>query len=123
MDPAVHRDLMALVYQGALLFGMQGCGHGGDEERRPHVVLAQRGANALNADAAAVFTPTQARERSAAVAQFIGLVIRVERQRYSSARPVLPRRWPQSPPCPHATRQPAPMRLLPLPGFHAAHPC
>ena len=118
VNPAVQSDLVAVGNHPALFVGMQQRRDGRHEERGAHVGFRQCREDARDADPVAVLTPGHAPDRRAAVAQLVGLVVAVERQRNRAAGPTWPALWFQRSPRAHLVDTPAPFVLWPLPRFH-----
>ena len=111
-------DLVAFGHDAALLIGMQQRRDGRHVKGRRHVVLFQHRQDARDADAGAIFAPRHAADGFAALAQLIGLMVAVKRERDRTARAVLPGGGPQRAACAHLIHKPAPMRLRPFPWLH-----
>ena len=90
VDPAVDADLVAFGHDAALLVGIQERGHGRHVEARRHAVPLQDVEDARHAPAVAVLALRQLADRAAAIAQLVGLVIGVERERDRATRAALP---------------------------------
>ena len=110
-------DLVAFGDHPALLVGMEQRGDGRHIEGRRHVVFLQQLEDARHADPVAVLAPGHAADRLAALAQLVGFVIGVERDREGAARAVLPGLRPQRAAGAHLVDQLAPVLLRPLPGL------
>ena len=117
----MHGDLVPLISQGRCSSGYSRRGHARDEERRWHVMPAQHIADARNPDPAAVGAPAQPCQRPSAIAQFVGFMIGVERERDGHARSSPPTGRPQGPARPDAAGERLPMRVVPLPGLLLCH--
>src|SRR5215472_15221589 len=74
-----------------------------------------------DADAIAILSPRHAPDRFAPVAQLVGLVIGIERQRERAARAALPARRTKAAASTDLVDEAAPVRLRPLPGFELGH--
>src|SRR5215472_4190401 len=114
-------DLMPLGDDAPLLVAMEQGGDSGHIERRGHGVFCEQLQDAGDADAIAILSPRHAPDRFAAVAQLVGLVIGVERQRKRAARATLPALWPIRAAGADLVDKPAPMRFRPLPWFKLGH--
>src|SRR4030095_10926444 len=79
----------------ALLVRVERGDHAGHEERGAQIVATEQVQDARHAHARAVLALSQPAGRSRALAQGARLVVRIERQGYARARPVLPARWLQ----------------------------
>ena len=90
VDPAVDADLVAFGDDAALLVGIEQRGHGRHEEARFDVVPLQSVEDARHALAVAVLALRQPADRLAALAQLVGLVVGVERERHRAARAARP---------------------------------
>src|SRR6185437_8471023 len=114
-------DLMPLGDDAPLLVAMEQGGDSGHVERRGHGVLCEQLQNAGDADAIAILSPRHAPDRFAAVAQLVGLVIGIERQRERAPCAILPALRPIAAPGADLVDEPPPMRFRPLPGFKFCH--
>jgi hypothetical protein len=117
VDPAVDADLVPLGDHLALFVRVEQGDHRRHIEGRRHVVLLEHLQDARHADAIAVLAPGHAADRFSAVAQLVGLVVRVERDREGAARAVLPGFRPIAASGAHLIDQLAPVLLRPLPRF------
>src|SRR5262245_53870496 len=78
--------------------------------------MGQELPDARDADAVAVLAPAQPADRPAAVAQLVGLVVRVERERHGAAGAVGPVRRTHGAAGAHVVDDLPPLLLGPLPG-------
>src|SRR5207248_582465 len=86
-----------------------------DEEGGSDLMSFQYAQNAGNALAIAVLALREPADRLARLAQFVGLMVGVERERHRAARAALPFPRPQRPSGAHAVDDRPPLLLRPLP--------
>ena len=113
-------DLVAFRHHAALLVLVEERGDGRHEEGRLGVVFGKRVQDARHALAVAVLALRHAADGFAAVAQFVRLVIRIEREGDGAAGAVLPLRRLHGASCADVIHLAAPGLLVPRPGL-AAH--
>ncbi len=117
VDPRMDADLVAFGDDAPLLVRIEQRTHGRHIEGRRHRVFREQFQDARDADTIAVLSPRHAPDRLAAVAQLIGLVVGIERQRERAARAALPALGPIGLAGADLVDQPAPVLFRPLPGF------
>src|SRR5258708_31324123 len=117
MNPPVDTDFVSLRDDAALLFRMQQSGPRRHVKACPAVVPFEQLQYPRHSHAIAILPPAQAPDRLAAVAQFAGLVIRVERKRHRATRVVLPRFRPVGLSSADTIDDRSPLPFRPLPGF------
>src|SRR3984885_12094624 len=114
MDP----DLVPLCDDAPLLARIEQRTHRRHIEGRRHRVFRKQFQDARDADTIAILPPRHAPDRLAAVAQLIGLMIGIERQRKRASRAALPGLGPIGLAGAALVDPPAPMLFWPLPRFH-----
>src|ERR1044072_931613 len=114
----MNTDLVPLGDDAPLLVRIEQRTHGRYVEGRRHRVFSKQFQDARDADTIAVLPPRHAPDRLAAVAQLIGLMIGIERQRKTASRAALPGPGPIGLAGTDLVDQPAPVLLRPLPGLH-----
>src|SRR5689334_1070061 len=121
----MNPDLVTLGDDAALLVGMDQPDDRWNVERRLDAVPFEQFEDARHRDPRTVLAPGQPPDRLTAVAQLVGLMVAVERQRNRAPRTAGPFARPQKRPGAHPVDQPAPMLVRPLPrfaiGFRSAH--
>src|SRR6185312_5408319 len=114
-------DLMAFGDDASLLVAIEQGDDGGHVERRRHGMPCKQLQDARDADAIAILSPRHASDGFAPVAQLVGLVIGIERQREGASRATLPALRTIGAPGADLIDEAAPMRFRPLPGLHLGH--
>ena len=117
MDPAMNADLMSCRGKRPLLVGIGERGHRRHVKGCADVMAGQQRGDARHAHPRAILAPGQPPDGFAAVAQLVGLVIGIERQREGASRAIRPAFWPERPAGPDLIQDGAPMLFGPLPGL------
>src|ERR1700749_60880 len=110
--------LVPLGDDAPLLVRIEQRTHGRHIESRRYRVFRKQFQDARDADTIAILAPRHAPDRLAAVAQLIGLMLGIERQRERTSRAALPGLGPIGLAGADLVDQPAPVRFRPLPGLH-----
>src|SRR5215475_4956949 len=117
-------DLVSFGDDATLLVAIEQRDDAGHIEGRRHRMLGEQFQDTWDADAITVLSPGHAPDRFAAVAQLVGLVIGIERQRERASRAVLPAPWTKAAAGADVVDEATPMLFRPLPGFlfyHVVH--
>src|ERR1700756_4139226 len=114
-------DLVPFGDDATLLVAVEQRDDAGHIEGRGHPMPGEQFQNARDADAIAILSPRHAPDRFAAVAQLVGLVIGIERQRERASRAVLPGLRTKAAAGANLVDEAAPMRFRPLPGLQLGH--
>ena len=117
VDPAVKGDFMARGHHAALLLLVKKGRDRGNEERRVDRVAVKEREDPWNPDAAAEFAPAQPADRTAAVPEFVRLVIAVEGKSHGASRAARPGPGPQGSAGPDVVDDGAPRGVRPFPGL------
>src|SRR4051812_14902744 len=121
VDPAVDADFVPLGDYAPLLFWIEQRRHRRDIETRFDAVLGKNSKNARHALPVAVLPLREPPDRLAPLAQLVGLMVGIERERHRAARTARPALRAQRPARAHAVDDAAPALLGPLPGRLLAH--